>query len=358
MRDDRIQFLTQSPLYADLKARVAQYFNEGGRHPYGGPRMWFKTACLLVFTGGFWTLFLLSSGAWWEAMLFGVPVALGVAGIGFCVQHDASHGAYSSRPWVNRLLARFIDVVGGSSFVWRTKHNVIHHTYPNLVGVDEDVDPPIAARFAPGQPWRPIQRFQHLYIWPLYALLGLKWLWFDDFHRVASGVIGSRKFRRPRGREWIILFGGKLAAIMWMLIIPMLVHGFWIGLLFHIWFQAVSGSVMAIVFQCAHCVQEAEFPDVPTPRDARTEWAVHQLNTTVDFARDRSLLTWYVGGLNYQAVHHLFPHVCHVHYPALSRVVEATCQDHGVRYRTNPTFWSAIRSHVAWLRQMGAVQGA
>jgi len=354
MRDRRIRFESDSPLYLDLKARVARYFEATGASPYGGPRMWLKTVVLSVFTWGCWTLFLLSGGHWWDVLLYGTLGALGVAGIGFCVQHDASHGAYSSRPAVNRFFARFMDLIGGSSHVWRTKHNVIHHTYPNLVDVDQDLDSGGLARFAPGQPWRAAQRYQHLYIWPLYALLGVKWMWFDDLFNVARGVIGTHPLPRPRGAEWFVLLGGKLLAITWTFVIPWFVHGFWIALAFHVYAQTVAGLTMAVVFQCAHCVQEADFPAVPTPPDGETEWAVHQLNTAVDFGRGQSFLTWYVGGLNYQAVHHLFPRVCHIHYPAISEIVEATCRDHGVRYRTNPTFWSAVRSHVAWLRRLGS----
>lgn len=358
MRDERIRFRTQAPLYADLKSRVTQYFESKGKTQYGGWRMWLKTAIITGFTIGSWVLFLLSAGRWWEALLYGTLVAFGASGIGFCVQHDASHGAYSSRAGVNRFFARFMDLIGGSSHVWRTKHNVIHHTYPNLVDVDQDLETGGMARFAPGQDWRPIQRFQHLYIWPLYSLLGLKWLWFDDIYNVAFGVIGSHKLRRPKGKEWWVLFGGKILTIAWTLIIPMIVHGVWIGLLFHVWAQIVTGLTLAIVFQCAHVVSEAEFPEVPTPPGGETEWAEHQLRTAVDFARGNPIWTWYMGGLNYQVIHHLFPRVCHIHYPALSKIVEDTCREHGVRYRTNPTFTSAIRSHVGLLRRLGTAPSA
>jgi len=354
VRDPRIRFQSAAPLYTDLKARVARYFDERGLSPFGGWRMWLKTAVLVALTWGSWTLFLLGGGRWWEALLYGTLVALGMAGIGFCVQHDANHGAYARSPRVNRLLGRTLDLVGASSHVWRTKHNVIHHTYPNLAGVDDDIDAGAAARFAPLQRWRPIQRYQHLYVWPLYALLALKWVWVDDFRNVARGAIGDHKIPRPRGWEWFVLVAGKAVAIAWLVVVPMLVHGVWIGLLFHVWTQVVAGITLSVVFQCAHCVQEADFPAVPTAEGTETEWAVHQLNTSVDFAHRRPFLTWYLGGLNYQAVHHLLPRVCHVHYPALSEIVEATCRDHGVRYRTNPTFLGAVRSHFLWLRKMGA----
>ena len=354
MRDDRIAFLPSSPLYRDLRARVDAYFAERGLAPSGGWRITLKSAVLASFSLAVYLLFLLGGGSATEALLYGTGIGLGVAGLGFCVQHDASHGAYSARPGVNRLLARVLDLLGGSSHVWRTKHNVIHHTYTNLVGVDQDLEAGVFARFAPGQRRRPIHRFQHVYMWPLYGLLTVKWMWVDDFVNVATGKLGPKDLPRPRGWEWVGFLGGKVLAFGWLLVLPIAFHGLWIGLLFHLTGHVVAGVTMATVFQLAHCVEEAEFPPVPTPEGERVEWAVHQLRTTVDFARGNPVLTWLLGGLNFQAVHHLFPRVSHVHYPALSRIVAEVCTEHGVRYRSNPSFVRAVLSHARWLRRMGA----
>ncbi len=107
----------------------------------------------------------------------------------------------------------------------------------------------------------------------------------------------------------------------------------------------------------AHVVEEASFPE----GDAKTgrmpdSWAVHQLRTTVDFARNNRALSWYVGGLNFQAEHHLFPRICHVHYPRIARLVEAECRRSGVAYHSNKSLWSAIRSHYRWVKRMGQPQ--
>jgi linoleoyl-CoA desaturase len=110
------------------------------------------------------------------------------------------------------------------------------------------------------------------------------------------------------------------------------------------------GNVLATVFQLAHCVDEAEF----IGSRVRTDWAEHQLATTVDFARGNALLGWYLGGLNFQVEHHLFPRVCHLHYPALSRIVEETCRTHGVQYRSEPSLLDAIAANWRWLRRMGS----
>jgi linoleoyl-CoA desaturase len=119
--------------------------------------------------------------------------------------------------------------------------------------------------------------------------------------------------------------------------------------------------VLSIVFQLAHCVGEADFPvPVPSadgPSRMQTEWAVHQVQTTVDFARGNRVLCWFLGGLNFQIEHHLFHKICHVHYPALAQVVEEACRDFGIRYAEHKTLLSAIASHARWLVRMGRPVG-
>ena len=84
-----------------------------------------------------------------------------------------------------------------------------------------------------------------------------------------------------------------------------------------------------------------------------TDWAVHQVQTTVDFARRSRVLSWFLGGLNFQVEHHLFSKICHIHYPALSKVVEETCREFGIVYASHKTFWSALASHARWVTLMG-----
>lgn len=83
-------------------------------------------------------------------------------------------------------------------------------------------------------------------------------------------------------------------------------------------------------------------------------WAIHQVETTVNFSRRSRVESWLLGGLNFQIEHHLFPRVCHVNYPAISKLVEQTCHDFGVRYGEHPSFRAGLSSHFRWLRRMGA----
>jgi linoleoyl-CoA desaturase len=204
-----------------------------------------------------------------------------------------------------------------------------------------------------------MHRYQHWYIWPFYGLVPFKWCLYDDFRDVARGRIGGYRMARPRGWDLAVFAGGKLTFLCLAFVIPLLRHSPGVVIAGFVGTLAVNGIVMGVVFQLAHCVEEASFP-APNPDTGRMDgrWAAHQVETAVDYARGSRLVTWYVGGLNYQIEHHLLPQICHVHYPAIAAVVEATCREFGVRYQFRQTLTAAIASHYRWLRRMGMPAGA
>ncbi len=317
--------------------------------------MYLKTGALLAWLGGSYALLLFAATTWWQATCLAVSAGLAVAGIAFNVLHDANHGAYSRHRLVNRALSRLFDFLGGSSYLWRWKHNVFHHTYPNIPGLDADIDQAPISRLAPAQPHRSAHRFQHLYLWPLYGLLVFKWHFVDDFRELATGRIGQQKFRRPGPKGLLWLLSGKAFFFTAAFVVPAQFHPLWAVLLLYGVIFYVASFVLAVTFQLSHCVCEAHFlpSTLEWSRPQEIDWAVHQVESTADFARDSRLVTWYLGGLNFQIEHHLFPKICHVHYPVLSRIVEATCREFGVRYPTNPTLGAALASHARWLRLLG-----
>jgi linoleoyl-CoA desaturase len=349
----RVHFPAAGKFHADLKRRVDDYFRRTGRSPRGGWAMRAKTAAMLAWLGGSYLLLLLANPAPWQAALLAVSVGLAMAGVGFDVMHDANHGSYSLHPRVNRAMAFSLDLLGGSSYLWRQKHNLMHHTYTNVSGLDADVEAGPLLRLAPAQRRRAVHRFQHLYAWLLYGVFPLKWWLVDDFRELGSGRIAGHPYPRPRGRALLGLVVGKGLFFGWALALPLALHPSWA--LVPLWLLAAStlGLVLATVFQLAHCVGEADFHEARGQRVMPSDWAVHQVTTTVDFARGSRLLSWYLGGLNFQVEHHLFPQVCHVHYPALSAIVEDTCRDHGVRYRAQPTLAAALGANLRWLRRLG-----
>jgi linoleoyl-CoA desaturase len=316
--------------------------------------MYAKTAILLAGFVAVYVLLVFVARTWAQGVLLAILLGLFAAGIGLNVQHDGGHRAYSRHAWVNRLMAMTLELIGGSSYMWRWKHGVFHHTYVNVTGHDTDIDLGSLGRFAPDQKRRAFHRWQHLYLWPLYGLLTIKWQCLDDFRRLVRGRIHHHRVPRPTGRELVVFVAGKAVFFALAFGIPMQLHSPAVVLCQYAVSGIVMGFLLSVVFQVAHCVEEAEFP-VPRAGTGRLDraWAVHQAETSVDFCRRSRIVSGLLGGLNFQIEHHLFPRVSHVHYPAISSLVEQTCREFGIRYTVHPSFWAGIGSHFRWLRRMG-----
>jgi linoleoyl-CoA desaturase len=348
-----VKFGRESAFATSLQQGADAYFARTPLPERDVPQMYRKTALIWAWFIASWAVLVLAPGAWWLKIPAAVSLGLAIAGIGMGVMHDANHGAYSRTPWLNRWIGYSIDCMGASSFVWRTKHNKLHHTWTNIGGLDDDLELGMLSRMSPHQKWLPMHRVQHLYMWVLYGLLVPKWVLFDDFHNIYTGRVGPLPLPKLSTRDWTVLLTGKVLHIGLGLVVPLLLYPWYFALPLYFLVNAVAGVTLATTFQMAHCVDTAEMVTMPEDGRLSDDWASHQLKTTVDFAPKNKLLSWYVGGLNFQVVHHLFPKVCHIHYPALSRIVESTAREHGLTYRVQPTLLGSIASHYCWLRQMG-----
>ena len=351
----RLTFRRDNVFLTELRRRVDDYFHSSGRRRRDCPAMYLKTGIILAVFGGFYLLLVFMAGDWWQALPLAAGLGLSIAAIGFNIEHDGSHHSYSNHAWINRLAAMTMDLIGASSYVWHWKHVVIHHTYVNITGHDADIDIAVFGRLTPHQKRFRFHRWQHFYLWPLYGLNVIKWHLYDDFRDVILGRIALTRMPRPKRWELIGFVAGKALFLTLAFGLPLLVHRLWIVLLFYALTVGLAGVVVSVVFQLAHCVEEAEFP-LPQKNAGSMEnaWAVHQVETTVDFARRSRVESWLLGGLNFQIEHHLFPRVCHVNYPAISSLVEQTCRDFGVSYREHTSFRAGLSSHFRWLRRMGA----
>jgi len=341
----------------ELRRRVDAYFEKTGRKKRDCPQMYFKTATILAWFAASYFLLLFVATSWWTIVPLAILLGLSIAAIGFNIQHDGGHKGYSDIPWVNKIMALTLDLMGGSSYLWDWKHNSIHHTYTNITGHDDDINVGFLGRLSPHQKRMGFHRLQGIYLWVLYGFLAIKWHLYDDFQNVAVGKIGNHKIPRPKGKDLAIFIAGKVVFFSIAFVIPMLLHPFWVVVGVYALAAFVSGIVLSVVFQLAHCVEDASFPMTETQPNGTekimNEWAIHQVETTVDFARGSKIACWFLGGLNFQIEHHLFNRICHVHYPALSKVVEETCQEFGVKYAAHKTFLGAVASHFRWLVQMG-----
>ena len=222
--------------------------------------MYFKTATILAWFFGAYSLLLFVFTSWWAVVPLAVVLGLAIAAIGFNIQHDAAHKGYSSRKWVNKMFAMTLDLIGGSSFMWDWKHNAIHHTYTNIAGHDDDINIGFLGRLAPDQPRYWFHRLQGVYLWLLYGFLAIKWHLFDDFYQICTGRIGGHKIPRPKGKDLVVFIAGKVVFLSMAFVIPMLLHPVWAVLAVYALAAFVSGVVLSVVFQLAHCVQKPRSP--------------------------------------------------------------------------------------------------
>ncbi|MFM8387002.1 MAG: fatty acid desaturase family protein [Planctomycetia bacterium] len=349
-----------SPFTVELKQEVTRYFEERGLSDKGGWRSWVRAVVMLGLVFGPWALVLAGVLTGWWALAACVVMGVGVAGVGFAVGHDAQHGAFSSRPWVNRVVGLSFDLMGASGYLWRFTHNRIHHTFTNMHGLDEDIVVSPALRLSRGSKHRGWHRIQHLTCWPLYSLTTLNWLVLKDFDFLLRGRVGPYAPPTYPRLLWPAVLLGKLACLSWQLVIPWLVlqPSPWQLLAGFLVMHMTAGLILALVFQLAHVVEGMAFPQPGAGERIGDTWAEHQLRTTADFSRDNWLLGWYCGGLNFQVEHHLFPHVASEHYAALAPIVEACAQRHGLAYHHAPSFGTALASHVRLLRDLGAPERA
>ncbi|MCG6881466.1 MAG: acyl-CoA desaturase [Deltaproteobacteria bacterium] len=323
--------------------------------------MYLKTAFILACFATSYVLLVFFAETIWQGLALVILLGFSTVGIGFNIAHDGGHKAYSKTPWINKVAAGAMDLVGGSSYMWFWKHSVIHHRYVNITGYDTDIDLGLLGRLSPHQKRLPYYRWQHLYLWVLYGFLAIKWEFIDDFRNVITGRIGKHRFPRPTAWELVIFIAGKAVFFTWALAVPLFLHPLSAVIFYYCIGALVLGVTLSVVFQLPHCVAEAEFP-VPPGETGQIQrpWAVHQAYVTVDYDRRNPIMSWFLGGLNFHKEHHLFPTICHVHYPAITKIVEETCGDHGIKYSEHKSFREGIAAHYRWLKRLGTqnVQGA
>ena len=351
---DRLTFANGGAFMQDTRREVEQYLARGRTRLKGSLLLFAKVPVAIGLTIASWAVLIFVQPGVAGALFCLAGLVLGALLTAFCVQHDANHGAYFRRRRYNHLLGWTADaLLGFSSYAWRVKHNIAHHTYTNIDGFDDDARQVPLARFAPSQSPRPWYRFQHLYIWPMYTLMGLRLQLVGDLAAFVRGSVGESALRVPRGWNLAGVIVGKCIFLTWAIVIPLLVYPWWAVVGAYLGFAMVTSLIMATTFQLAHCVEEATFTSAEQARSSRPVWAVHEVESTVDFCPRNPVLTWALGGLNFQIEHHLFPKVCSVHYPAISTIVKDTAAKYGVPYYDQPTVMAAVRSHLTMLRKLG-----
>lgn len=310
---------------------------------------------VLVFAGSYWLLVFAHVSALTRA-LAAVALVHALLATATGIMHDANHGSFARSRRVNQVLAYSADVLGASSWLWRRNHNVAHHHYTNVSGMDHDIALAPFARLASDQEHRRWYRFQHLYLWFLYGFLTLKWLCFGDFQSWWVNRADLRQRSRSYRRDVTLMFAGKIVHCGWALVVPLLLHPWHLVLAVYLACSWSLGFALAVIFQLAHCVDRADF-HTAAPSMTGDDGMRHQLATTVDFAASSTLArfygSWLLGGLDHQVEHHLAPRLPHTVYRSFARSVDAACHEHGWSRRSHRSFFDGVRSHARHLRAMG-----
>ena len=341
-----------------LRERVDKYFTESGKNKHGGFQMYLKSLIMLSLYFIPWALFTFGGLEIGAFLIAEVMMGFGLAGIGFNIMHDGNHNAYSSKSWINKLMGRTVDLVGGNSEMWIIQHNVLHHTFTNIDGLDEDIDPAPVLRFNPNKPLYKIHRFQHIYAWFFYSLMTIFWMIPKDW--MALSRYHKKDLIKTTGKSTQSLFFYMLLTksfyFSYSLLLPILFSGlpWYFVVLGWMLMHAVAGFLLAIIFQPAHVLEHSSFPQVGDKGlklDAtRFE---HQFQAATNFGMNNKILSYFCGGLNFQIEHHLFPNICHVHYKALSNIVKKTAKEFNLQYRGDMTFGEALVLHTSTLKSLG-----
>lgn len=341
-----------------LKERVDAYFKETGKSRQGDWRMYLKTAVMLALFFVPWGLITFgATGGGWIFWITEILMGFGLAGIGLNVMHDANHGAFSSNKRVNAVIGKVLDLVGGSSAMWKIQHNVLHHSFTNIEGLDEDIDTPGILRFTPDRPLRKVHKLQFIYAWFFYSIMTLFWMTAKDWLALAryrkKGLIKGSGSTVPE-LVWEMIVS-KTVYFSYILLLPALLSGlpFWQILLGWVVMHGVTGLLLASIFQPAHVLEDLQFSQAETGAKMEDDNFLHQLKSTANFGTGSGIFTWMCGGLNHQIEHHLFPNVCHIHFRDLAPIVKRTAEEFGLPYRASTTFFGALALHARMLWRLG-----
>jgi linoleoyl-CoA desaturase len=321
--------------YQSLKDAVDNYFEKKQLKKTGNWRLYLKTFTLVGSAVAIYCSLIFIKPAGIFALPLCALLGYTLACIGFSVMHDANHGSYSTNSTINDFLGLSMNAMGASAYFWKQKHNIIHHTYTNVDGIDDDIAKSPIIRQCESQRWVPAHKVQHLYMFPIYGLSTIFWIFIMDFTKYFKRKIYTTVAWKMDAKNHIIFWATKILYIAFYMVIPAMVWGVGQWLVENTEFETVA---------------------LDETKHIETAWAEHQLKTTSNFAMNNPVISWFVGGLNFQIEHHLFPKVSHIHYPAISKIVMAKCREYNMPYNKYNTMMEAVASHFRIMRELGKAQ--
>ncbi|MFZ4261189.1 fatty acid desaturase family protein [Sphingobacterium sp. HJSM2_6] len=347
-----IKFNNVNSLFSQsLKKRINNFFNQNAQSKSGNRKLFLKGGILLSSLLIIYLILLFLNPAWYVSIPLCIILGVNFAAIGFNIMHDAGHDSFCENKKSNSILSYSLNLLGGNIYLWKLKHNIAHHTYTNIDGNDHDIEVKFM-RIHKDQPVKAYHRFQHIYFILLYSISYLAWIFYQDYEKYFRQRLSkdSPNIKFPM-RERVIFWISKAVHFSIFIVIPVLVVGWSYTLIGLLIAGLTCGVCLAVVFQLAHVVTGTEFKTIED-HTVEEEWMIHQLQSTANFATKSKVLTWLLGGLNFQVEHHLFPKISHVHYPEINKIVKETCKEFNITYNEFRTMTDAFKSHVQVIKLM------
>jgi len=359
MSDISVKFsrVDSTKFFRTLNKRINDYFKEKQLKKTGNWKLYLKTIVMFsIFLTPYFLILTIEMSQWLQLLLT-VVIGVGMAGVGMNVMHDGNHGSFSSKKWVNTLMGSSIYILAGNAFNWKVQHNVLHHTYTNIQGHDEDIDAGRVIRFSKHADWHKMHKYQQYYSVFLYGLLTINWAITTDFKQMYQYLKRGLSYGKSPNpaTQWTILAISKIIYVMVWIVIPILVLSlaWWKIMIGFFVMHYVAGLILSVTFQLAHVMPDTEMPLPDKDGNIKNTWAIHQLFTTANFAPKNKLVGWFTGGLNRQIEHHLFSHISHVHYKDLAKIVKKTAKEFNLPYNEYKTTRKAIALHFQQLKELG-----
>lgn len=360
MKEKAIRFERKdgARFFSTLNHRVTAYFKSNQLRKTGNLKLYIKAAVMFSLLVVPYIMFYTTQSPTAIQFLLCSLMGIGMAGVGMNVMHDGNHGSFSKYSWVNKLMGSSIYLLAGNVHNWKVQHNILHHTYTNIPGHDEDLDAGKIIRFSKHSPWQKYHKYQHIYAFFIYGLLTFNWAIVADFNQIKRYIKKGLTYRKKVQplRQWTVLISSKIVYFAIWIVLPLIFieQPWWAILLGFFVMHYTAGIILSLVFQLAHVVGETSMP-IPDKEThtIKNTWAIHQLYTTTNFSTKSKFLNWFTGGLNHQIEHHIFPHISHIHYTEIAKIVKKTAKEFNLPYFEYKSALSALFSHYQHLKQMG-----
>lgn len=357
--EPKISFGKRSPFTQELHRRVDAYFQDNNLQKRDNQAMYGKTLIILGWIFSSWAFLLFSPPVLWVKLLGCVMMGLALGAYPMNIFHDATHGGYSDHAILNRILSIGADCMGISNYLWRIRHNKLHHIYTNIPGYDMEIHGDGFVRMAPSDQHLWYHQYQHLFIWLVYPIIPIYWFFSElkvFFDACTTGAhYLQNPIPKPKFTDILVFVFARTVGISFFIGLPLLLGYSFLEIFLGLTIiYMVYGFIAVQVFMLAHILEKVDFPTVdPQTRHFDEDWVLFQMRTTADFSHRNPIICWYLGGLNYQVVHHLFPDICHIHYPDMADILADVCDRYGVEYKRYDTLGDVVVSCYRWLKFMG-----